>query len=376
MDLTGGKDTRLLLALTLTAGVTDAFVFRTRGPRTILDVAIAEELATIASVRWLADEDLAAFWRGQIGPRTTPVERRQHRGSSWPESMRNYVRATAGICNISHTTGAPVEANTDFGALTPLLLNGLSGEMLRSMVGFELPDETALVRRFDRHFGHLDLLRPDAFRRFRGEWIDDVLTGSGPVSTWNDLHDAFLLRTQVRANFGPRLDVPGVRKLMPLSSLQAVRAAYAMGSSSRVAERVHRDIVTRASLDLASHRFAKDGWHTPRAVPSWARPTKGRLVRRRRKHRLYDERLDRPRPKSALERTPSLNLADYRRMDGGYTAPVELLRELLAQRSNAAWDIIDPRAVAEATDRYEQLPRAAHVELMGVATAAIWLERS
>jgi hypothetical protein len=244
--------------------------------------------------------------------------------------------------------------------------------MLRSTVGFELPDEAAAVRRFDRHFGHLDLLRRDAFLRYRREWIDDLLTSADSSGTWNDRHDSFVLRTHTRANFGPKLDLPGVRKLMPLSSLQAVRVTYALSAPNRMADRVHREIVTRASPALANHRFAQDGWHTPREAPSWARPAKGRF-RRRRTGRLYDERLDRPKARPALAPTSSLNLADHRRLEGGYTVFVELLRDLLSDRSNAAWDVIDPCAVAEAADRYEQLPRAAHVELMGAATAAIWL---
>ena len=40
-DLTGGKDTRLVLALALTAGVADQLLFRTQGPATIRDVILA-----------------------------------------------------------------------------------------------------------------------------------------------------------------------------------------------------------------------------------------------------------------------------------------------------------------------------------------------
>jgi hypothetical protein len=373
MDLTGGKDSRLLLGLALTGGVAGEFVFRTSGPPSILDVQIAAELAEIAGVRWVGSDDLRAFFREQ------GIERSSSRPDSptapWSERMRRFVAATAGFCNVSDAGDLPSASEPPDDDVPTSRVNGLAGELLRSMLSFEVPDDTALVRRFDRHFGHLDLLRPEAFHQYRTEWIDELLAGSGPDRTPNDRHDAFLLRSQVRSNFGPRLDLVTTHKLMPLSSVRAVRAAYAMGGAARVAERVHREIVRRASPALADHRFAKDGWHTNREMPSWARPVK-RGFRRRRARDLYDDRLDRPKVKVAPKLAPNLTHADHKRVTAGYDEPVGLLRDLLADRSNPAWDLIDPVAVAEATDRYEQLPRAAHVELMGAATAAIWLATS
>lgn len=369
MDLTGGKDSRLLLGAAMTAGVQDRFVFFTNGSPEILDVQIARELAGIAGVTWAGSREVAALRRehGIVATEASPAP------ASWADRMREYVATTGGFCNLSDSEGFRREPSQPTDGPQVLRVNGLAGELLRSTLRFELPDERALVRRFDRHFGHLDLLRPEALRRYRTEWIDEVLDGTSfPGAGPNDRHDAFLLRTQVRSNFGPRLDLTGLRKLMPLSSVLAVRAAYAMGAAARVAERVHRGIVTRASPDLAEHRFAKDdGWHSPQRPPRWAQPASRRV--RRRGPDVRAERLDRPPARPAVDLSPGLTAANYKRVKAGFDEPVELLRDLVADRSNPAWDLIDPAAVAMAADRYDQLPRAAHVELLGAATAAMWL---
>jgi hypothetical protein len=368
VGLTGGKDSRLVLALAMTAGVKDRFLYRTDGPPTILDVEIAREIAALADVRWT---------NGAVGPSVGrsagEADRRTPSLRSWRDRMVGYVRDTGGFCNIADTSGRGYRSeNTD--GLESMRVNGLSGELLRSMLGFELPDERALVRRFDRHFGHLDLLRPEWMQRYRAEWVDDVLSGSPTATTWNARHDSFLLRTQVRSNCGPRLELSAQRSVMPLSSLAAVRSVYALPDIARVDELVHHEIIARASPHLAEHRFVKGTWRTARPPPAWA--TAGP---RRRRWRggpdLRAERLDRPATKAPVEIGPSLPASTYRVAQSGYAAQIDLLRELISDQSNPAWEIIDRAAVAAATDRFGLLPRAAHVELLGAATAALWLAK-
>lgn len=367
VDLTGGKDSRLVLALAMLGGATERFGFRTDGPPAILDVEIASELAALTGVRWTNGVDRT----GTAARRRTSGRLDRH-GLPWRERMADYVRDTYGICNISDTSGRSYETSVEEGP-GRVRVSGLSGELLRSTLTFELPDERALLRRFDRHFGHLDLLRPEWLAWYRTAWIDDVVSGS-PSATWNARHDSFLLRTQVRANCGPRLELMPLRSIMPLSSLAAVRAAYALPDTARVEERVHREIIARASPRLAEHRLTKGTWQHARPAPSWAIEPRRRRWRRAPDPRAH--RLDRPPTKPAVDARTSLPASNYREALAGHTETVALLRELAADRSNPAWDVIDPAAVVAATERFATLPRAAHVELLGAATAALWLART
>lgn len=369
-DLTGGKDTRLVLALALTAGVADQLLFRTQGPATIRDVVIARELAELVGVRWIGSADFPGLLRDRLGDGLA-----EDTGGAptlpWAERMRRYVATTAGMCNILERrgpTGTPT--STDSGQVARI--NGLAGELLRSSLTFEIPDQTALVRRFDRHFGHLELLRPDAFRLYREEWIVDLLADAGVNSSCNDRCDAFLLRSQVRSNFGPKLALSHIHRLMPLSSPIAVRAAFALGGAARATERLHREIVTRASPALSTHPFAKDGWHRLRPAPVWARPSIG-SNRRRRRASLFRTRLDRPPATEPPRSDRAHSLAHHRRDAEGSSERVKLMDELLADRSNAAWDLIDRESMADAVRHYDLLRPSAQAELMGATTAALWL---
>ena len=52
---------------------------------------------------------------------------------------------------------------------------------------------------------------------------------------------------------------------------------------------------------------------------------------------------------------------------------MKLMNQLLADRSNAAWELIDREAMADAAGHYDLLRPTAQAELMGATTAALWL---
>jgi hypothetical protein len=159
---------------------------------------------------------------------------------------------------------------------------------------------------------------------------------------------------------------------MPLSALRLVRIAYALDGRDRVTARLHRSLMERTSPELAAHRFAGDGWREVQPRAGWSRRSRLRFEASRLLGHRW--RIDHPhatgaeRPDSALT-----NLAAHQRGEEGPSERVELVRELLADTANPAWDHLDRSAVADAATRYGSLPRAAQVELMGAATAALWL---
>jgi hypothetical protein len=69
----------------------------------------------------------------------------------------------------------------------------------------------------------------------------------------------------------------------------------------------------------------------------------------------------------------SLNRAHRKRLVAGSREQVDLFHELLADTSNPAWELIDAKAVRQAVERFDELSYPAQVEVMGAATAALWL---
>jgi hypothetical protein len=350
-DLTGGKDSRLILAGALSAGVAQELIFFTRGPQELPDVAIARELAEEFGFTHGGGPELAklAYSRG------IDVNTRLELADSWTERARNYAVTTAGMDNIWQ--GVPVEDETPV-----LQLGGLFGEALRSALPWTLPSEAHLIDWFDRRINRLCLLRPESRRRIRDTLIENLVRDpTGGKASYEDLHDWYLLEMQIRRNFGPREEMKAYQRQLPAYALDAVRAGFALGGRARMAHLVHWGITNRASPALAAHRYVDGGWPgEPQPTPPIRGPRRGPPQR-------WIER-----PPIPVEESSSLGriLVAHQREER-----LTLVRDLLAERDNPAWDHIDARLLSDMVGRYEQMATVQQLEVIGAATAAIWLSR-
>lgn len=367
LDLTGGKDSRLVLAVALGAGLADRVVLRTDGPSDVRDVVVARQVAEAAGVRWLGRDDLGPYLRrrlGGAGERPSHADRGVTRSDTWTDAVRRYVGTTAGVSNLWRAkppTGNPLVTR----------ISGLSGEMLRSSVHRPLRHDADLVRRLDGHYGLLDLLRPEALARYRREWVTEVRCPVDGATDANDRHDLYLLRTQIRSNFGPREEWTPHHRLMPLSDPTAVQCAFASGSAARMQEALHRGIIERAAPELARVPFVDRGWPALQPPFTWSTRERARYWR----SRLGGHRRRIARPTAAGRPRDSTisNIAARQRRTEGPAERIDLLREVVADRTNPVWEHLDRSAVSGAVDRYVDLPQGAQLELMGAATAALWL---
>ena len=136
--LTGGRDSRLILAVLLSEGLSDAVTFRTRGQESLPDVVVAREIA--------AHFGLDHGW-GVVGP-THPVP--------YDISARALVDDTGGMLNIWDSPSRVDAPDT-------LNISGLCGEIM----GTHFPQTSnvttweELARRFSTawRFGRPGLLR-------------------------------------------------------------------------------------------------------------------------------------------------------------------------------------------------------------------------
>jgi hypothetical protein len=182
----------------------------------------------------------------------------------------------------------------------------------------------------------------------------------------HDAVDTFHLQVRTPQRYGPLDEIQPGRRILPLSSLRAIRAAFALGGRRRHAEVIHHALIHRASPELAVAPFALDGWpddlatFAPTATSAPARssaspPTSPSTST----STSTSARIPADRLMASLQRT----LAPDRR---------ELLHDLLADTTNPAWDLLDRHRAIDALERYDELRPQQRRELYGAASAAQW----
>lgn len=352
--LTGGKDSRLVLAIAVDAGVAQEFEYETIGPPNLADVRIAAELCEMFELR----HEVKFFGLRPEKP--------------YRDRAFDFVEATAGMVNIWDLQSPPRGAGD-------LYVTGLCGEILHSYRKVEPPpaDEVALVRLFAKlHLNRLELVRDDAADEIHRRLVDDLLDDPDGGAEPFDLLQTHYVKNRMRfSRLGPREELSGEHLVHPLYSISTTRAAYSLDPRDRQSKVLVAEAMHRCSPKLFSHRFDSGSWdERVNARLRTSDRDAGRSDREESNHAVPDA--SKP-PRAELngggdrsEDSRSLmvrlhgQLADER---------MELMRDLVSEHANPAWDVIDNHAVASALDRYEQLRHAERRALFGAFTAAIWL---
>lgn len=328
--LTGGKDSRLVLALALRAGVADEFVYETVGPPELADVQIAAELCDALGLRHeVRFLDMA---------HDEPFADRFHR----------FVDTTACMVN-----------GWDLATYAPspeVRITGLGGELLRRYR--KIPDDRwtddGVASMFPRHtFGRLGLVDGELATTLYDE--HQARLAHHPGLEHDPLARVQVLFAGSRMRFtrmGAREELAGAHPLMPLYSPATVRAAMSMDSADRHGELLFAETMRRASDILVDHRFTDAGWddrtlaHLGRAgrPPAVAAP-------------------------APVAKAPALFETLYAKADDR----TEMLADLFAARDNAAWAHLDRAACLDALARYPSLRTPERYELFGAATVVRWL---
>ena len=327
-DITGGKDSRLVLALMIEAGVTDRFTFRTIGPPTSADAIVSADIAA----RFSLQHELFTFGRMQQ--------------DAFDRQVRAHVFQTSGMFNAWILKGGQ-------GLQTVPGISGGGGEILRSFFGNYPPTSTAqeLHAKFVSRCDRLKLLKDDVRAHYaealRHELIDELESGG---CTTEDLLDAFYLRARMRRWFGAGEELGEAFRIYPLCSLAGVRAAFALGPIRRRAETLHFEIMRSACDALARVPFADATWPT------------GALAD------LPDADGYRQPAQKAMPGAPvqwqASRLTDNRDVLRAY---------LLDEPTNPVFEIVDRDAVEKLLTPPELPANADLQSLYGVLTAAVWL---
>jgi hypothetical protein len=393
LELTGGRDSRMILALLLAEDLARDFVYVTWGPPTLPDVVVAGELADRFGL------DLRANGR----PRTGGMGTRAAAGAAVATpSMSAPATATAGPSAAStgpplsyedllrrhvwRTSGASSVWDLSIQTRVPspaFVLTGQFGELLRTNYPHttairSVRDLPAYVRTGAIGFDAAGLLRPEARAHYDGLVLDQLDALRPPGGTAQDAIDAHNQVARLRRWFGTSHELDNRNRLFPLYSMPATRAAFAMGSRRRRAEELPFEILLATCPELATLRFAGSAWPadlmtgrpdagrypTSPVDPPWRAPGPLRRARRRWVRRRP------PAPGSAKVGTAveADRMADLQ-------AKIPVLRSFLdLGRDHRLYEILDHDRTLQAVGRLADHGFLARRAIHDAVTAAMWLE--
>ncbi|MSO87225.1 MAG: hypothetical protein EXQ71_06850 [Acidimicrobiia bacterium] len=336
--LTGGKDSRLVLAVALRAGLAREFTYETIGPPDLADVQIASELCHHFSL----EHEVRFLGLGTSEP--------------FASRFRRFVERTGCMVNGREFGRHPQSPD--------LRLTGLCGELLRRYK--EVPEANwtndRLADQFPRsQFGRLGLLRGDLADDLHARFLDKLANEPSPAA--DPLDRLHMLYAGSRMRFvrgGAREELSGDPDVLPLYSRTAMRAAMALDGRDRHSELLFAEVMRMASERLVRHRFTDAGWDTRASAHLEAAAAS-------------DPSTGSPAGNGAPVPTlkPTNLIATL--YSHGAKDRIEFLADVLADAPNRAWELLDRKAALLALDRYASLTNPQRHELFGAASIAVWL---
>jgi hypothetical protein len=331
-DITGGKDSRLVLALLVQQGLTDRFTFRTAGFEHSPDAVVGGQIA--ARFRLAHDQP--------VPPTMGEDDFRQR--------LATHVFQTSGMFSAWEFKGGLAVSST-------LKVTGCVGEALRTH--FKKYPEMPTIEELRKQFygrsalRSFSILRPEVASELL-DLLDAELVGrmdSGGSSP-QDLADSFYWRNRNRRWFGTYEELGEAGRVFPLYSLTGLQAAFALGPAKRREEFLHFAVMNRACPDLTRMPFADSGW-SERLVGGLSEPDDFRIPPIRQEGKGPAPTQWRP----------------QRLLDN-----LDVARDLLLDESSSPlFEIIDRRAVQGVLRDPARATQPVCRQLFGALAAAVWL---
>lgn len=370
LDLTGGKDSRLVLAVAAGRLGLDRFRLRTVGAPDAPEVVIAGALA----------RHLGVTHETGIPLRPRPI--------AFAEKADRFTDRTDGLIT-AWQAKLPHDDGTG-----EVRLSGLLGEALRAdsreaawreLVARSGPDAPApddwVASRFR---GGPGLVRAEVAAALVAEVRHRLAEEDGAA----DALGSYYLRHIGCRVASPLVELEDDHRVLVFGDIVAARAAYALGADRRTAEVVHRRLIERARPDLLGLPLFHSHWARDRApvpasspAPAPAAPGPGRRAGlRRRLGRLQRRAAPSPGP-PAVASPPARRdgPAPFRastvaamgaRPDDERRAFVE---DSVGDAANPIWAVVDRTRALDLLTRFDELSLPDRQALYGVASGARWL---
>lgn len=392
-ELTGGKDSRLVLALLLAEGVANDVQYVTWGGPDLPDVKIA----TILGDHFGLDH------RTEDRPSPRPIKPSPTDPAAWvrpnwmvrsvgyEERLRHHCWATSGSLSFwdLHTVLWPPAQGPS--------LCGLAGEVLSTNY-----PATNGVGSFERlqsflagrglGYNSAGLLTAGAAEHLAGIVEAELLSLVPRDGDARDAVDGFYQRGRLRRWAGLKFEIGSRNRAFPLYDLQVARAAFSIGSEARRREELHFGLMRACAPELTRMPFAGKGWSrdlvaahphdglgepaprvspTPSSIGNAPRPQPG----------SKDGHVANPAPgrrrwrgSAPAEPRMGTTSAEANRMRN-FDEKREVLRSMLDLPSgHPVWDLYERDRTLDALDTIETLPKRGRAEVHHAATAACWLD--
>jgi hypothetical protein len=373
LGLTGGKDSRLVLALLLADGSIRDVECQTLGSADLPDVVVARQLAHSFGLRHVTNPAMGdhGAWHKRVDDAVR--DGRLAQAHTREIAFRITAWATSGARNVGEPYSSRLPPSDT------VLLSGLCGEALRTNYhhSTKLRSKEQAARFPDQvGFGGSGILCGDAAAWYRTRVHELLFEGAQRGDSPQDIIDSFYLRHRLRRWLGPTQEVDAQNRVFPLYSITGIRLGFAIGAENRHAEWIHYRLMRSACEPLVYAPFGAGGW-PPGADGELASPSRyddpiPEQPPRRRPRDLAHDRLA-GFARRVMQPAPVRHVAREFRAKVRAT-DVEIMRRLLRHdTANPAFEIIDATAAQRALDRFDVLPEMHRLQLFGALSAVIWL---
>ena len=367
LQLTGGRDSRLVLALVIRAGLLHEVDIVSHGAPNSPDSTLARELTV------------------QLGVKHTQLPWKN--AAIGTSQLAKHAGRVAGAVNcVDSSIPIPVDGR--------MILSGFLGETLRTnwphnRAGYS-DQESVVTGYLAMPLGRTRILWPEACEAALADGLQSLMAQADSGACPEDLLDAYYIAHRIRRWVATRPE-RFADEFFPLYDLDATRFAFQMDWRDRAAGRIHNRIIHRAGKTISDAPYYKPGNHyriqhtaphplrivsktdtqfTDRTVRHDIRRLPGRattLLHNWVQQWITDRTIDRHSP-MPHDHAPLYTNALQRRKS--------TYREIVhARESNPAFDILDRDRLLSTIDVLDRLPSSSANEIHGAMTGVIWLGR-
>jgi hypothetical protein len=246
LPVTGGKDSRVVLAIALAAGLRDRLTLVTRGYAGHPDVVVAAAIAARIGVPHRREPPLGSDQPADLGPQEMLARLRMIA-----------FQTDGGMGGWDNVLGSGIGRDT--------VVSGHLGEVLKAYA--KRPPEGALdpasMVRLQAPFDPMELLRPIARARLAAALDRQMEQDRAAGAEEADLPDLFYWRNRVPNWLGGIRGVKSFERqpLLPLGVPALMQLAFRMTAVERKAELAHYKLVEAAAPELLDLPFAHQSWH-------------------------------------------------------------------------------------------------------------------
>ena len=266
LGLTGGKDSRLCLALAKAAGLCDRVDVFTSGSLDGPEFEVARSVAEVAG--FAHGSPVGAGLPASDRPRPKPVPAEVNAENVWNQLRRNVTRYEGIVpawTALQNATRRPFVTIKGFGG--EFFRRG-SNQRSRAGDACSVDELAAQIVATHTAMDRLGVIRPTE-AAYQAQWLENWVRTMAREIRRDVVHERLHVDLGFAHWFGPLLqDAPESVTIHPLVSRMAAQKNLELSAVARRNERFHFEVMRRAAPDLVVIPFLNDCWAPELAVDS------------------------------------------------------------------------------------------------------------